>query len=358
MSGVFLSYRRDDTAGDARRIYERLAERFGPELVYLDVEDIPLGVDFVEHLTAALDSAAYVLIAIGPRWLLVTDDEGRRRLEDPEDPVRYEIRLALEKKRLVVPMLIGGAGMPKKRELPEEIAPLVRHNGIAIRPDPDFEADVDALMDGLHEDRIDAKRVPVTFSVGRMARDLALGGSAGWSVLGAGLGLLALSQGGNGNPVQLTLAGAGAGLVGGGFVGWLSGLLIRGKAPPLVSSSVRRMGMGWSFSLVAIIALSGVIGYFAGMDAWTGFVDSANGFGAAIGAIFAGMLVFLVTIMFISLIGLVVGSGITATYFARRLRMRSEEISRARGFALGIVWLLGAFVSAATFIGLLALFSA
>jgi len=66
MTGVFLSYRRDDTAEDARRIYDRLVGQFGPDLVFLDVKNIPLGVDFQECITNALESAAYVLIAIGP----------------------------------------------------------------------------------------------------------------------------------------------------------------------------------------------------------------------------------------------------------------------------------------------------
>lgn len=115
MSGVFLSYRRDDTAGDARRIHDRLAKRFGAGLVYIDVEDIPLGVKFMDHITNALRDASYVLIAIGPRWLFVTDSAGRLRLQNPDDPVRYEVKTALANKRLVVPMLIGGATMPSQQ---------------------------------------------------------------------------------------------------------------------------------------------------------------------------------------------------------------------------------------------------
>ncbi len=357
MSGVFLSYRRDDTAEYAQRIYDRLAGKFGPDLVYLDVEDIPLGVDFIEHITEVLEAAAYVLIAIGPRWLLVTDDEGRKRLDDGDDPVRYEIRTALQNKRLVVPMLIDGADMPHKHDLPEEIAPLVRHNGIAIRSDPDFEADVQALMEGLHLDRLDKKRVPMVFRVGAMARDLGLGGATGWGILGLGLGILSLQQGNFGQLIALTLAGMVAGLTGGSLVGWLTALLIRHKAPPLVSSKVRWMGVTWSLGLILTVVIAGVIGYFLGMGAWSDAVDSADGFGAAIGAIIIGIIIFALIMFMLVVVGLIVGSSVAAAYFARKLRLRSEEISRSRGIVIGFVWLIGGLVSGAVFVTLLSVIS-
>ena len=184
MRGIFLSYRRQDTADDAQRIYERLAAQFGDELVFLDVEDIPLGVDFVDSITKALAGAAYVLIAIGPKWLLLTDESGARRLDDSDDMVRFEIETALKGNKKVVPMLIGGARMPRKDDLPKEIAALVSRNGLAIRPDPDFEADVGELMSGLRADRIDISRVPTEFTVGRVARNLGFGGAIGWAMLG------------------------------------------------------------------------------------------------------------------------------------------------------------------------------
>lgn len=229
MEGIFLSYRRKDTANDARRIYERLATQFGDELVFLDVEDIPLGEDFVDSITEALASAAYVLIAIGPKWLFVTDEEGARRLDDPDDMVRFEVKTALAGKKQVVPMLIGGARMPRKEELPKDIAPLVRRNGLAIRPDPDFEADIGELMKGLHADRIDRSRVPTEFKVGRVARNLGLGGAIGWGALGVLGGAL--------SGIQLAwlimpFSGLLSGFSGGAFVGWLTGLLIRKKSPP------------------------------------------------------------------------------------------------------------------------------
>lgn len=357
MKGVFLSYRRDDTADYAKRIYDQLAGKFGSELVYLDVEDIPLGVDFIEHITEVLEAAAYVLIAIGPRWLLVTDDEGQRRLEDGDDPVRYEIRTALKNKRLVVPMLIDGAEMPHKQDLPDEIAPLVRHNGIAIRPDPDFETDVQALMEGLHLDRLDKKRVPMVFRVAAMARDLGLGGALGWGILGLGLGILSWQQGGIFQLIALTLAGIVTGFSGGALVGWLTGLLIRHKAPPLVSSKVRWMGVTWSVGLVLTVILAGVVGFFVGMDAWQTGIDDADGIGAAIGAIIVGIFGFAIIMILLVFVGLIIGSGLAAAYFARKLRLRSEEISRSRGMVIGFVWLIGGLLSGAVFVVLLSFIS-
>ena len=115
------------------------------------------------------------------------------------------------------------------------------------------------------------------------------------------------------------------------------------------------MGVSWSLGLVLAIVIAGVIGYFVGMDAWQGIVDDADGFGAAVGAIFAGIFIFILIMLAIIVLGLFVGSGIAATYFARKLRLRSEEISRGRGLAIGFVWLVGGLATGAIFVGLLSL---
>jgi TIR domain len=354
MSGVFLSYRRSDTANDAERIHARLAERFGNDLVYIDVEDIPLGVNFVDHITAALRDASYVLVAIGPRWLLVTDEDGQQRLKNPDDPVRYEIRTALQNRRLVVPMLIGNARMPEMRSLPEDISKLVLHNGIAIRPDPDFEADVAALMDGLHLDRIKQGRVPTVFKVGLVARHLGYGGAIGWGMLGAVLGML----GDTGNRALTVLLTTGAGLLAGWMGGWLVGLftgqLIKRKSPPLVTRQVRRMGYSWSFLVIGTVAIGVVVGLLIANQPVESASSTAEGFGEAIGeaigqAIAAAFLALL-TILAFTFLGLIVGSGLAAAYFARKLRLRSGEISRWRAIVIGMVWMIGGVLTGLGFI--------
>lgn len=351
MEGIFLSYRRKDTASDAQRIYERLSTQFGDELVFLDVEDIPLGEDFVDSITEALASAAYVLIAIGPKWLFVTDEEGARRLDDPDDMVRFEVKTALAGKKQVVPMLIGGARMPRKEELPNDIAPLVRRNGLAIRPDPDFEADISELMKGLRVDRIDRSRVPTEFKVGRVARNLGLGGAIGWGALGLVGGAL--------SGIQLAwlvmpFSGLLSGFSGGAFVGWLTGLLIRKKSPPLVGRKLVRMGLTWSLGLTLSVVIAGVIGYQLGMQALDAPPPETENIGQAFLMIFVqaifGVIVLAMTILVISMIGLLTGSALAGAFFARQFRLRSDQISGGRAIVIALVWVLGGLLTGLLFI--------
>src|SRR5579875_3241282 len=96
MPNVFISYRRSDTtAGYASWIYERLTASFGPEHVFMDVDSIAPGVDFVEHLQRAVAAADVLVALIGPGWLNAVSERGTRRLDDPADFVRLEIATAL-----------------------------------------------------------------------------------------------------------------------------------------------------------------------------------------------------------------------------------------------------------------------
>ena len=358
MDNIFLSYRRDDTADDARRIHDRLAERFGEEGVFLDVEDIPLGEDFVDAITDALADSAYVLIAIGPRWLLVTDEQGRRRLDDPEDMVRYEIRTALDGRKRIVPMIIGGAKMPKAGELPEDIAPLVRRNGIEIRPEPDFDMDVDDLMKGLQPGRIVAGRVPTVFRVGLVARNLGAGGGIGW---GAASLLLAFFVDKASALLVFPLAGSVAGFSGGAFTGWLTALLVRHRSPPLVGRALVRMGITWSLTLIGSAVLSGFLGYYIGFHMMEPETPSYEGlgFGEAIAlafvTAFAAVFFMLAIMVMITIVGFVTGSAVAAGFFARQFRLRSDQISRGRAFAIALVWMLGGLLTAGLFVALLGL---
>jgi len=81
--GIFISYRREDTPYPAGWLYERLADHYGGERVFKDVDSILPGDDFVEEITGAVGSCAVLLAVIGERWLPVTGDEGGRRLDDP-----------------------------------------------------------------------------------------------------------------------------------------------------------------------------------------------------------------------------------------------------------------------------------
>ncbi|MBT9466463.1 toll/interleukin-1 receptor domain-containing protein [Hydrogenophaga sp.] len=132
MDGIFISYRRDDSAGYAGRLYDRLSAHFGAERVFMDVEGIELGTDFVTAIEKAVGSCKVLMVVIGDEWLSTTDPTGRRRLDDPHDFVRLETRVALEREIRVVPVLVGGALMPRADELPEELKSLARRQAIEI----------------------------------------------------------------------------------------------------------------------------------------------------------------------------------------------------------------------------------
>lgn len=126
MSGIFISYRRSDVAGWAHALRRPLADRFGPERIFIDVDSIEPGLDFVEAIEKSLDCASVVLVLIGKRWN--TD----QRLGSSRDFVRLEVSMALERKLRLIPVLLDGAEMPEPEELPEELRPLTRRQAFQI----------------------------------------------------------------------------------------------------------------------------------------------------------------------------------------------------------------------------------
>lgn len=132
MDGIFISYRRDDSAGYAGRLYDRLSAHFGTDQVFMDVAGIELGTDFVTAIEQAVGSCKVLIVVIGDEWLTTTDAAGRRRLDDPHDFVRLETSVALEREIRVVPVLVGGALMPRGDELPAELKALARRQAIEI----------------------------------------------------------------------------------------------------------------------------------------------------------------------------------------------------------------------------------
>ena len=131
MKGIFISYRRQDAAGYAGRLYDRLVGHFGAERVFMDVEGIEPGLDFVEALERAVASCEVLIVIIGAGWL-ATDKAGKRRLDDPKDFVRIETAAALARHIRVVPVLVDGAVMPRAEELPADLAPLARRQAVEL----------------------------------------------------------------------------------------------------------------------------------------------------------------------------------------------------------------------------------
>src|SRR3984893_8682670 len=131
MNGIFISYRRDDAPGYAGRLYDRLAAHLGADHVFMDVQGIEPGVDFVDATDRAFGSFEILIVLIGKDWL-AADSAGRRRLDDPNDFVRVETATALARGIRVVPVLVEGAEMPRGDNLPTELLPLVRRQGVEL----------------------------------------------------------------------------------------------------------------------------------------------------------------------------------------------------------------------------------
>lgn len=144
--GVFISYRRSESAYASGWLFDRLAARFGVERVFKDVDGIQPGDDFVQVIDAALGSCSVVLAVIGPLWSTVADDTGRRRLDDPHDFVAQEIAAALQRGIRLVPVLVDGAGMPSAADLPDRLAGLANRQALELRPDR-FASDAGHLIE-------------------------------------------------------------------------------------------------------------------------------------------------------------------------------------------------------------------
>ena len=148
MLKIFISYRRDDSAGHAGRLYDRLEGHFGQGKVFMDVDAIEPGLDFVQVVQQAIKSCDGFISVIGRDWLQSTDAAGVRRLENPEDLVKLEIAAALGRGIRVIPVLVQGTQMPRVTDLPEDLKGLASLNALEIS-DTRFRADVDRLIEAL-----------------------------------------------------------------------------------------------------------------------------------------------------------------------------------------------------------------
>jgi hypothetical protein len=142
---VFISYRREDTGPYAGRLYDRLRERFGAEHVFIDIDSIPLGDDFVNAIADKIAVCDVMIVLIGRRWLDSRDPAGQRMVDRVDDFVRLEIATALSRCIRLVPVLIGETVMPSASELPDVISPLARRQALPIS-DFHFHQDVDRLI--------------------------------------------------------------------------------------------------------------------------------------------------------------------------------------------------------------------
>jgi hypothetical protein len=145
---LFISYRREDSLHDVGRLHAELQSRLRSWKIFYDHYTIEPGQDFPARIRDSVTNARVVLVMIGPRWLQSLKD---RQPNPGLDFVREEVRLALEAGNTVIPVLVSGALMPTETDLADfkDLLPLLRFNAMRVRAEPDFENDLDLLVDYL-----------------------------------------------------------------------------------------------------------------------------------------------------------------------------------------------------------------
>lgn len=128
---IFISYRVQDTAGETGRLVDDLKQHFADDQIFMDIENLEPGADFVDSIEKSLDTCDVFLAVIGPRWKGHHESESNR-INDPNDWVRMEVGTALRRNIRVVPVLVDGATLPKQDELPSDLQALLRRQAIEI----------------------------------------------------------------------------------------------------------------------------------------------------------------------------------------------------------------------------------
>jgi hypothetical protein len=132
VAGIFISYRRDDTAHAAARLVEHLKDFFSGDELFFDIDSIEPGLDFVSAISEKVQTCDVLLALIGPQWTDARDALGSRCIENPKDFVRIEIEAALARGIRVIPVLVDGARMPKEADLPESLRPITSRNAVRL----------------------------------------------------------------------------------------------------------------------------------------------------------------------------------------------------------------------------------
>jgi hypothetical protein len=169
---VFISYRRDDSAGYARALYDALARQFGDARVFIDVDDIGAGQPFTAVLEQAVGGTRVLLVLIGPRW------QGPRegaapRLHDPADMVHREVLAGLRNGARVIPVLLDGTPMPGPAALPPALQALSGRNALELGATR-YTADIQRLVQAVREALGEPAPAPGPRRLGRPAVALGL----------------------------------------------------------------------------------------------------------------------------------------------------------------------------------------
>ena len=142
---IFISYRRDDTAYPCGWLFDKLTQHFGRDQVFKDIDSIELGDDFAEVITAAVEKCDVLLALIGRQWLTISEEDGCRRLDNPNDFVRLEIEAAITRNIRIIPVLVEGVRIPRVDELPASLAKLARRHALELSPSH-FDSGIQRLL--------------------------------------------------------------------------------------------------------------------------------------------------------------------------------------------------------------------
>ncbi len=158
--GIFLSYRREDSAGHAGRLYDRLVRDFSGDRVFIDVERIDSGEDFARVIETTMRACDVCIVVVGKRWLTAADQYGMRRLDKSDDWVRIEVGAALTRSVRVIPVLVDDAALPPPEALPGDLARLPSLQAYQIHH-LTFHQDVDRLIAKIRL-AVDSRRAALT----------------------------------------------------------------------------------------------------------------------------------------------------------------------------------------------------
>jgi hypothetical protein len=147
---LFVSYRRADTQRVVDRLCDKLFEHLGRDSIFRDIDSVGLGQDFRLVVQNTLDDCSVGLVVVGPDWVGTLPDGGRR-IDQDRDLVRLEVKEMLERDIPLIPVLVDDVHVPSEADLPEGLKDLTYRNSARLRPDPDFENDVERLVRGIRQ---------------------------------------------------------------------------------------------------------------------------------------------------------------------------------------------------------------
>lgn len=148
MRSIFINYRRDDSQGEAGRLFDDLTLRFSRESVFMDVTAIEPGRDFRKAIDQSVAACSVLLALIGQDWLESKHSPRNRRLDDPNDFVRMELASALRRDIPVIPVLVRGAKVPQAEQLPDDLQELAYRNAVELTH-ARWKSDVQVLIQAL-----------------------------------------------------------------------------------------------------------------------------------------------------------------------------------------------------------------